>query len=253
VRISPPGGKRSSACHDWLEEAAGGGPGLQARCGGRPTDFSDPDAFEREDASDDVRFYAAPRLVGHVDACAAGILREEHARRIPAGSRVLDLMSSAVSHLPGGRGLAIDGLGLNREELDANPLLRERIVHDLNRNPSIPAGDRSYGAVVCSLSWEYLTSPDRVLREAARVLAPGGLLLIGLSNRWFPPKVTRLWERLHEFERVGLVLGQVLDGGGFRSLETLSARNWPRPEDDRHAAQLRTADPVHLVAAVREG
>jgi len=93
---------------------------MQARCGGRPTDFSYPDAREREDTSDDAHFYAAPRLVGHVDACAAAILREEHRAQDTRRRACARPDEQRRLSPPGDRGLEIDGLGLNHEELDAN-------------------------------------------------------------------------------------------------------------------------------------
>ena len=90
-----------------------------------------------------------------------------------------------------------------------------------------------------------------MLSGVARVLAPGGTLLIGLSNRWFPPKVTRLWTHLHEFERVGMVLEHLFRDGSFRDLGTLSVRGWPRPLEDRHSGRMRTSDPVYVISAVK--
>ena len=86
----------------------------------------------------------------------------------------------------------------------------------------------------------------------ARVLAPGGTLLIGLSNRWFPPKVTRLWTHLHGFERVGMVLEHLFRDGSFQDFGTLSVRGWPRPIGDRHSGRMRVSDPVYVISAVKK-
>lgn len=234
---------------DWIEEACVDGPGMQARAGELRTRFAFEGAFGRVEDAEDAIFYAAPRLVAHLDATAAGHLAGAYAERVPEGARVLDLMSSVHSHLPGDKGLDVTGLGMNAEELAANPLLRERVVHDLNRDPVLPFADESFDVVVCSLSVEYLTDPWAVAREMRRVLRPGGRCLVSFSNRWFPEKVVALWPQLHEFERMGLVL-DCLSEAGFTSLETLSIRNHWRPEDDPHFAETWDSDPVYLVGGV---
>lgn len=237
---------------DWLEEICCFGPGMQARRGDfSPTDFTPPDGEDRLDNEDDARFYARPRLIGHIDAQASALLSENYARRIPRGARVLDLMSSVQSHLPLDADLDVTGLGMNMEELAANPLLSARVVQDLNRDGMTPFGDAGFDAVVCSLSVEYLLDPARIVRECARVLRPGGLLLFGFSNRWFPTKATPLWLDLHEFERMGLVLEYLLASGDYADLWTFSARNWWRPVDDPHIRQTWTSDPVYVVGGRR--
>jgi hypothetical protein len=77
-------------------------------------------------------------------------------------------------------------------------------------------------------------------------------VLISFSNRWFPPKVTRLWLELHDFERLGLVLDYLLDNGGFSELHTFSARNWPRPANDRYAEKIAASDPIFVIAGTKK-
>jgi SAM-dependent methyltransferase len=236
----------------WMEELCDDGPGMQARVPGLATDFFGPDAFARPDEADDAAFYAAPRLVGHVDAQASAFIAAAYAPHLAPGARVLDLMSSFRSHLPStAEGLDVTGLGLNAEELAANPALARRVVHDLNRDPALPFADAAFDAVLCSLSVEYLTDPLAVFAEVARVLRPGGWFGVSFSDRWFPPKVTRQWPDLHAFERMGFVLELFLRTTGFRDLETLSVRNWWRPEDDPHIRETWTSDPVYVVGGTR--
>ncbi|MCP3952706.1 MAG: hypothetical protein GY697_10900 [Desulfobacterales bacterium] len=54
--------------------------------------------------------------------------------------------------------------------------------------------------------------------------------MVTFSNRWFPPKVVRIWELIHEFERVGLVTEYFLRSGSFINLGTWSMRGLPRPD-----------------------
>jgi hypothetical protein len=79
------------------------------------------------------------------------------------------------------------------------------------------------------------------------VLKPGGRFILTFSNRWFPPKVVRVWEGVHEFERMGLVLEYFHHAGGFTRLETWSLRGLPRPLDDKYAGQMAHSDPIYAV------
>lgn len=239
-----PGG----SCNDIAEMITFNGPGMQARWRGQPTDFWHDQPFARMADEPDAGFYAMPRLVSHVDKTASSQIAQLYGHLLPQGGRVLDLMASWESHLPAGHGLGeIVGLGLNAEELEANPLFAEWLVHDLNLDPTLPYGDGEFDAVICSLSVEYLTQPFAVYAEVARVLRPGGRFVVTFSNRWFPPKVIRVWEGVHEFERPGLVLAYFLRDGLFDGLETWSIRGLPRPSDDKYARQYADSDPVFAV------
>ena len=233
--------------HDWGEEITTG-PGMQSRCNGSPTDFFVPEAFTRDDATEDGHFYRQPRFVQHIDARAIATIRSLYGRLIPAGSRVLDLMSSWTSHLPADlQTRSVEGLGLNAEELSANERLTRHVVHDLNRDPRLPFDDEAFDAAVCTVSVEYLTRPLDVFDEMARVLSPGGIFIVTFSNRWFPPKAIRIWKELHPFERMGMVRELFSHGGHFDRLETFSSQGWPRPDDDKYAGQMPISDPVFAV------
>jgi len=239
----------------WMEAMCDFGPGMQARDDQRPA-LDGGDALARLDETPDTAFYGAPRLVDHVDAQAREHLATLMGEAVEPGMRVLDLMSGWRTHLPQElvheQDVRITALGLNAEEMAANPLPAERLVHDLNADPRIPLPDASFDAVLCALSVEYLTQPRRIMAEAARVLRPGGAMVIGLSDRWFPTKVTRLWPDLHEFERTGLAMDWLADTGAFEDMQTVSVRNWWRPTDDPHIRQTWTSDPVHVISAARK-
>ncbi|MBI4804841.1 MAG: methyltransferase domain-containing protein [Desulfovibrio sp.] len=236
----------------WLEEMADFGPGMQARrCVGVPTDFSGPEGPARLDETDDALFYSKARLIGHVDSQASINLCDIYSKRLQPGDKVLDLMSSMQSHLGSEPDLMVTGLGMNAEELEANPVLARRTVRDVNASPSLPYSDGEFDAVVSSLSIEYLIDPRAVVHECARVLRSGGRFMVGFSNRWFPTKANFLWLDLHEYERVGLVLDYLLESGCFKELWTESVRNWWRPADDPHVRQTWISDPVYVVGGTR--
>lgn len=243
--------EHGGATVDWLELAADG-PGMQARAGNTPTDFFADDAFARQDEAEDGRFYERARMVQHLDAAAWGAISRLYGKLIRPGADVLDLMGSWVSHLPDDLPIgSLTVLGMNREELAANPRAAERVVHDLNREPRLPLPPHRFDAVICTASVEYLVRPLDVFAEAARVLKPGGVLAAAFSNRWFPPKAIRAWPLLHEFERMGMVLEYFLKTGQYAQIETFSLRGLPRPEDDKYCGQIPQADPVYAVWGYR--
>lgn len=239
--------ERGGTATDWIEQMLSG-PGMQARCNGGATQFFDGRAFEREDDGDDGRFYAQPRFVQHIDRHASATIAALYGRLIPAGSRVLDLMSSWVSHLPDDLATAaVTGLGMNAEELARNERLQSYAVHDLNRRPHLPYADGAFDAVICTVSVEYLTRPQTVFEEVSRVLTTGGRFIVTFSDRWFPTKAVRVWKELHPFERMGMVLELFHGSKRFTALETFSSQGWPRPEDDTYADQRAYSDPVFAV------
>lgn len=244
--------ERSSRCHDWAEILSDG-PGMQVRWANTPTEFLKDNPFDRRDINPDPIFYEQPRLVQHIDDVAVGVVRELYGRLLKSDMQVLDLMSSWQTHVPSGLHLStLIGLGLNRQELGENDALHDWVVHDLNENPVLPFDREVYDAVICTVSVEYLIHPETVFDELARVLRPGGLLIVTFSNRWFPPKVIRIWEELHEFERMGLVLEYFQSTEKFKDLETCSVRGLPRPWDDKYFPEKRYSDPIYAVWGRKE-
>jgi len=231
------------------------GPGMQARLPESPTDFLGAEPFLRGDESPDANFYAKPRMVHHLDRQARANVTRIYGTLLRDGMDILDLMAGHESHLP--EKLApgsVTGLGMNPKELDINPVLTERIVYDLNETPTLPFGDESFDAVVCSVSVEYLTKPFDVFEEVGRVLKPGGVFALTFSNRWFEEKVIRIWTELHEFERMGLVCQYFNRTELYDGVTTSSDRGWPRPDDpeDRYAGKLAESDPVFAVWGMRK-
>ena len=150
------------------------------------------DAFRRYDHTDDALFYAWPRKVVHIEAGAIEALRARYAALIPPGGAVLDLMSSWRSHLPAGLG-PVTGLGMNAEEMRDNPQLDAVVIHDLNRDPTLPFGDDTFDAILCAVSVQYLVRPVEVFTDVRRVLRPGGVVVVSFSNRCFPTKAVAIW------------------------------------------------------------
>jgi SAM-dependent methyltransferase len=121
------------------------------------------------------------------------------------------------------------------------------VVQDLNQNSVLPFASDSFDAVVTTVSIEYLVDPLKIFKEIFRVLRSDGYFMVTFSNRWFPTKAVKIWQELHEFERMGFVLELFLRSGGFKHLQTYSVRGLPRPQGDKYYPDLPQADPVYAV------
>jgi len=239
--------ERGGTSIDWLETLATG-PGMQARWQNKATDYFAENAFVRKDEQPDERFYDSPRFVQHIDDTAIEMVLNTYGRFLTGGMRVLDLMSSWQSHVPTNVPLeSLTGLGLNMEELKRNKQLTDLTVQDLNFNKVLPYPNDTFDAVLNTVSIEYLTDPIAIFKEVARVLRQGGHFIVTFSNRWFPPKAIKIWEELHDFERMGLVSEYFMRSGGFTSLQTYSIRGLPRPHKDKYYPDLLYSDPVYAV------
>lgn len=165
-----------------------------------------PEAFSKEDTGDDIAFYAPPRLVTHIDDNAVAALESFYRRLLPDGGRLLDLMSSWVSHLPGDRNYTeVVGHGMNATELEANPRLSRWFVQNLNHDPVLGLGDQTFDAAMACVGVQYLQQPLAVFAEVRRVLAPGAPFIVSFSNRCFPTKAVAIWRALDTSGHAALI------------------------------------------------
>lgn len=204
-------------------------------------------AFRRIDEEDDAWFYETPRLVYHIDEHAVAALTEFYRGVLPQGGVLLDLMSSWVSHLPPKVGYAeIIGHGMNAAELAANPRLGRWFVRDLNKDPRLPLDDDSIDAATICVSVQYLQHPVAVLREVARVLRPGGPVVISFSNRCFWTKAVAIWRGLDDAGHARLV-ELYLREAGFAHIETHRLAEWIEDERDPLIAVIGRAPSTGLL------
>jgi SAM-dependent methyltransferase len=202
----------------------------------------------RDDENPDEDFYTRPRFVDHLDSCALETVEGLYGRLIPAGSTVLDLMAGQDSHLGKvGDPVKVVGLGLNKTELEANSILSEHIIHDVNSDPLLPFVDNSFHTVVNTVSVDYLTRPLEVFREVSRVLKPDGLFIVVFSNRMFSPKAVNVWKRSNEKQWVELVRRFFTLSGRFRIQGYHESAGKPRPKDDKYFGLGIPSDPIYAV------
>lgn len=176
--------------------------------------------FARVDEGDDAHFYQVPRLVAHIDPGTIAALTQYYRDVLCDGARLLDLMSSWISHLPSERHYTmVAGLGMNADELAANDRLDVRIVQDLNRNSRLPFDAGVFDAVMIAVSVQYLIHPVDVFRDIARTLRPGGRLIVAMSHRCFPTKAVRAFHQLSAQDRIRLIGTYVELAGGYDAAE----------------------------------
>ena len=178
-----------------------------------------PGAFAKQDPGDDLPFYAPARLVMHIDEVAVAALTDFYRDVLPDGGRVLDLMSSWVSHLPADQTYAeVVGHGMNAEELATNPRLDRWFVADLNADPALPLADNAFDAALACVGVQYLQRPFEVFAEVRRVLAPGAPFVVSYANRCFPTKAVAIWRSLDMRDQASLIR-LYMDRAGFSDIE----------------------------------
>ncbi|MDJ0902003.1 MAG: methyltransferase domain-containing protein [Xenococcus sp. MO_188.B8] len=185
-----------------------------------------PENRTKLDPSNDSDFYSVPRLVTHVDEGFIDQLTELYREKLQPNTRILDLMSSWVSHLPEDMEFDhVEGHGMNHEELKKNPRLSSYFVQNLNRNPQIPLQDEDFDAVLITVSVQYLQYPEAVLAEIHRLLKPEGIVIISFSNRMFYQKAIAVWRDGTEASRVALVKKYLKAIPGFSEPEVVARQS----------------------------
>ncbi|WP_026072867.1 class I SAM-dependent methyltransferase [Nodosilinea nodulosa] len=209
-----------------------------------------PDQRTKLDESSDTFFYDTPRFVTHVDDRFIRQLTELYRERLAPNSRIFDMMSSWVSHLPEDVPFEwVEGHGMNSEELARNPRLNHYFVQNFNENPTLPLADQSFDAVLNTVSVQYLQRPEAVFGEIYRILKPGGLAIVSFSNRMFYQKAIAAWRDGSETRRVNLVKGYFMAVPGFSHPEVVT--HTPGVPPILQMLGMPGGDPFYAVIAER--
>lgn len=183
----------------------------------------EPTQRTKLDETSDTSFYRAPRFVTHVDEGFIQQLTDLYRQRLQPNSRIFDMMSSWVSHLPDDVTYEwVEGHGLNQAELARNPRLDHYFVQNLNENQALPLEDGSFDAVLNAVSVQYLQYPDKVFAEIYRILKPGGIAIVSFSHRMFYQKAISAWRDGTEASRVNLVKRYFQSVPGFSTPEVIA-------------------------------
>ena len=210
-----------------------------------------PQERTKLDPTKDSDFYAFPRFVTHVDEGFIDRLTALYREILSPNTRILDLMSSWVSHLPEEMEFEhIEGHGMNGEELAKNPRLDSYFIQDLNAQPKLPLGDSSFDAVLITVSVQYLQYPEAIFAELYRILKPNGLVVVSFSNRMFYQKAIAAWRDNSDLGRVSLVKSYFKSVAGFREVQAIV-----RPATTPSFLQMlgiMVADPFYAVIGKKE-
>lgn len=176
-----------------------------------------PEFFRRIDERPDALFYRRPRTASHLDDEAMRFVRDSNDELLPGGGRILDLMAGSCSHL-GDRYAEVVGLGLNADELHANPTIGSPVLFDLNRNAELPFEAASFDGAVCTVSVQYMTRPLDTFASLARALRPGAPFVVAISTRMFEQKAVLAWRASDAEAHLRLVRTYFEASGGFGAI-----------------------------------
>jgi len=121
-----------------------------------------------------------------------------------------------------------------------NPQLGRFVVHDVNREPTLPFSDAGFDAAICAVSIQYVLHPLRLFREVHRILKLGAPFVVSFSNRCFPTKAVAVWLDTADEQHLELVRAYFDAAGGWSDV---------RMEDRSPAGN---ANPLYVVRARRE-
>jgi SAM-dependent methyltransferase len=203
-----------------------------------------PDLRSKMDLTDDALFYSEPRFVTHVDMAFIQRLTNLYSQVLQPETKILDLMSSWVSHLPEDMQFAeVVGHGLNEAELQRNSRLDRYFVQNLNKDLKLPCQDAEFAAVLNTVSVQYLQFPEAIFAEILRVLQPGGVAIISFSNRMFPHKAINAWRDGSDEQHLELVGNYFRTTPGFGEPKIVAHRGGGM------LPWLNLTDPFYVVMA----
>ncbi len=149
---------------------------------------------------------------------------------ISPGQTLLDLgmgTGGLGKFLQQAHAVVADGVSLNPAEADmASAYYRRALVADLDQVDLIALfGDQRYDCIVCADVLEHLKQPERILAQAATLLAPGGRLITSVPNAGYCGLVAELIQGDFRYRPEGLLDNTHLRFFTRRSLQRFFSDN----------------------------
>jgi len=147
------------------------------------------------------------------------------------GPVILEAGCGSLSHLRFAPDSHVVGIDIDQGQLERNQGLHERILGDIQ---SYELPESRFDAIVCWDVLEHVEKPAAALREAWRVLVPGGLLIVLIPNDGLFRFARYVFLRFKEARRdYGHVSewdpGSTREGVESAGFEIVGARNLPGP------------------------
>jgi SAM-dependent methyltransferase len=161
------------------------------------------------------------------------------ARRVPPGSAVLDAgcgLGEVLADMPDGYNLfgfdfASSNVEFTKRRLGARADVKQGSIYE------IPFPDASMDAVLCLEVLEHIEDDARGVRDIARVLKPGGVLIVGVPYTYYWPSYQKLMGHFRHYTRDSL--SALLRQNGLEPVEVLpNFPNW-HPTFTFHYCKLR--------------
>ena len=89
------------------------------------------------------------------------------------------------------------------------------------KQPTLPFEHGEFDFVFIAVSVQYLVQPLALFSDIARVLSPGGCLVVAMSHRCFPSKAIRAFHGADGAARMALVKQYCVHAAAFSDIESI--------------------------------